>query len=85
MDLYNNISNKELPAFLRAAYEESGKDIEKAADIVETTDMLLGVLKAKSLINSRERSAKTKWTRGRNIKAIFENIILRKRHGTDDL
>lgn len=76
MALYKNISNKELPTLLRAVYEECGENLEESADVLEELDTMLGVLKAKSLINSRERSARTRWTRGRNLSAIFEQIIL---------
>lgn len=76
MALYKNISNKELPTLLRAVYEECGKNIEDSAEVLDELDTMLGVLKAKSLINSRERSARTRWTRGRNLRAILEQIIL---------
>ena len=78
MDLYKNISNRELPTLLRACYEESG-DMEKAAEDLETIDIMLGVIKMKSLINGRERNAKSRWTRGRNLTAILEHIILRNK------
>lgn len=77
MDLYNHISNKELPTLLRAAYEESGQDIEKASETLETLDLLLGVQEMKFLVDMRDRSAKSRWTKGRNYKRIIEGIIIR--------
>ena len=42
MELYRNIENGEVPALLRSAYEENGRNIEKAADQLETIDMIKG-------------------------------------------
>ena len=77
MSLYNNISNRELPALLHSSYEENGGNIEKAAHDIETIDIMLGVMKMKSLINSRDRKARSRWSRGRNLHRILENIMLR--------
>lgn len=52
MPLYNNIKDRELPALLKANYEESEGNIEKAADTLETLDIMLGVMKARTLINA---------------------------------
>ena len=73
--LFRNITNTELPALLRANYDLNEGDMEKTAHDLETMDMMLGVLKMKSLVNSRERNAKSRWTRGRNLQAIFERLI----------
>ena len=44
MSLYNNISNRELPALLHSSYEENGGNIEKVAHDIETIDIMLGVM-----------------------------------------
>ena len=70
-----NISNRELPALLRASYEENGDNLEEAARDIETIDTMLGVMKMKSLIASRDRRASSRWSRGRNLHKILENIM----------
>lgn len=79
MNPYRNINLKELPALLRASYDENGGDMENAAHDLETIDLMLGVLKTKSLINSRSRKKETRWSRGRNFQGIMEAIILRNK------
>lgn len=78
MNLYKNIKNRELPALLRASYELNNGNIEQAAHDIETFDMLLGVMRMKSVINSRSRKKETRWSRGRDFRGIIENIVLRK-------
>lgn len=73
--IYHNIKDREVPALLRSAYEESGKDIEAASLILDRIDTMIGVLQMKSLINARERSARTRWTRGRGLTAVLAEII----------
>ena len=79
MNIFRNITNTEVPALLRACYEENAGNMKKTAHDMETIDIMLGVLKMKSLVNSRERSAKSRWTRGRGLQAIFERIMLRNK------
>lgn len=79
MDLYQNISNKELPALLRSSYEENGGDMEKAAHDLESIDIMLGVMKLKGLIGARDRKASSRWSRGRNLHKILENVMLRNK------
>ncbi len=78
MPLYNNIKDRELPALLKASYEKSDDDIEKAADTLDTLDIMLGVMKARTLINTRDRGAKSRFSRGRGMKEILTNIMLKK-------
>lgn len=78
MPLYNNIKDRELPALLKASYEESDGDIEKAADTLDTLDTMLGVMKARTLINARDRGARSRFSRGRGMKEILTNIMLKK-------
>lgn len=73
--LYENITDKELPHLLRCCYDESGEDMGKTADSLDAIDTMLGVLKARSLISSRERRAKSMWTRERNLSVILGEII----------
>ncbi len=78
-DLYRNIKNRDLPLLLRASYELNEGDLEKAAADLETLDIALGVIKNRSLINSRSRKAKdNRWSTNRNFKGILENILLKK-------
>lgn len=78
MPLYNNIKDQELPALLKASYEESDGDIKKAADTLEALDIMLGVMKARTLINARDRGAKSRFSRGRGMKQILVNIMIKK-------
>lgn len=78
MPLCNNIKDRELPALLKASYEENDGDIMKAADTLETLDIMLGVMKAKTLINARDRGARSRFSRGRGMKQILTNIMLKK-------
>lgn len=73
-----HITNEELPILLECFYEENNGDIQKTAHDIKTIDMMLGVIKLKSLINARSRKKETRWSRGRNFTGIMENIILRK-------
>lgn len=78
MPLYKNISDRELPALLGAAYEESGNDINKSADTLDTLDTMLGVMKMRPLISSRDRRARSQWSRGRGLHNILANVIAQK-------
>jgi len=55
-------------------------ETEKAAD---TLDTMLGVMKARTLINARDRGAKSRFSRGRGMKEILTNIMLKKRTEND--
>lgn len=72
-----NISATELPILAEASLEINEGDMDKVARDIETMDIMLGVLKMKSLINSRDRKAASRWSRGRNLNKILENVILR--------
>ncbi len=72
-----NITDEELLTLYDVSMEENEGDFKKTAHDIKTIDMMLGVLKMRSLINSRSRSKKTRWSRGRDFKGIMENIILR--------
>lgn len=41
MPLYNNIKDREIPALLKASYEESDGNIEKAADTLDSLDIMI--------------------------------------------
>lgn len=77
MQIYDNISNRELPTLLRVCYDASNGNMEQAAHDLETFDMLLGVVRMKSIISSSSRRKETSWSRGRNFQGVLENIILR--------
>jgi len=74
-----NISEREMPAMMQACLEASQGDISKAATAIQTIDTMLGVMKMKSLINSRDRRAASRWSRGRGLRPILENVILQNR------
>ena len=80
-NLLNHIGNNEFPALAGASLEENGGNIQRTAHDLETMDLMLGVIKMKSLINSRDRNAKSRFSRGRGIREIFGNIILRDKNG----
>ena len=75
---YRNIKESEIAVLATASHEENGGDLEKTAHDIETIDIMLGVMGMKSLIGSRDRSAKSKFSRGRGFKQILENIITRE-------
>ena len=77
MDLFKNIKHGELPALLHSSYMENSQDLQKTSRDLETIDIMLGVMKMKSLIGSRDRRAKSRWSKGRNLHKIMENIITR--------
>ena len=74
----NNIKNNELQILLEVSLEENGGDFKKSAHDIKTIDLMLGVIKMKSLINRRSRSKQTRWSRGRDFNGVMEAIILRK-------
>lgn len=76
-NIFHNISSSEVPALFRASYDVNNANLDKIAHDMETIDIMLGVLRMKSLVNSRERNAKSRFTRGRHFRAILENIMLR--------
>ena len=45
---------------------------------LDATAKMLGVMRMKSLLSSRDRRAKSKFSRGRGFKQILENIITRE-------
>ena len=62
---------------LRAAFESNDCDLEKASRDLDKMDMLLTVIKNRSLINARSRKAKVnRWSTNRNFQGILENILL---------
>ena len=73
-----NIKDDELLTLLDVCQEENGGDFKKTAHDIKTIDLMLGVMKAKSLINRRSRKKETRWSRGRNFQGVMEAIILRK-------
>lgn len=80
MNLYQNISNRELPTLLRVSYELNKGDMEETAADLETIDKALGLLRNRSLINARSRKAKVnRWSTNRNFKDIMENILLQRK------
>lgn len=53
--IYQHIKDDELPVLLRVCYEENNHDMEQTAHDLQSIDMLLAVMKAKSLINRNDR------------------------------
>ena len=53
--IYQHIKDDELPVLLRVCYEENNHDMEQTAHDLESINMLLAVMKAKSLINRNDR------------------------------
>lgn len=85
MNLYRNITNRELPALLRIAYEENNGNMEEAAADIETIDIALGVLKIRSLINARSRKAKAnRWSTNRNFNGIMGNILQKRKEARNE-
>lgn len=85
MNLYQNISNRELPTLLRASYEVNNGNMAAATADLNTIDTALGVLKNRSLINARSRKAKAnRWSTNRNFKGILENILLKRKEASNE-
>lgn len=80
-NLLNHIGDNEFPALAGASLEQNNGDVQRTAHDLETIDLMLGAIKMKSLINSRDRNAKSRFSRGRGIREIFSNIILRDKNG----
>lgn len=74
---YNNISTEELVTLAKVVHEENNGELEKTAHDIETIDIMLGAMKMKSLINSRDRSAKSRFSRGRGLSQVLKNIMSR--------
>ena len=72
-----NIKNDELLTLTEVCFEENGGDLKKTAHDIKTIDMMLGVMKMKSLIDRRSRKKNTQWSRGHNFQNIMEEILLR--------
>lgn len=74
---YNNIKPRELAILAGVIHKENGGNLEKTEHDLESIDLMLGVMKMKSLINARDRSAKTRFSRGRGLHQVIEQILLR--------
>ena len=75
---YKNITAKELVTLAKVAYKENNGELKKTAHDIETIDLMLGAMKMKTLINSRDRNAKSRFSRGRGLKQVLENIMSRE-------
>jgi hypothetical protein len=77
MSLYKNITDRELTVLAPSCYESNGEDIKKTAHDLESIDLMLGVLKMRTMINNRDRSSKNSRTRGRGLRQILGQVLLR--------
>lgn len=70
--LYRNIANRELPTLLHVCFDGNNGDMEKAAWELETIDLMLGVIKMRSLINKHNGRKRHHYHQ------VLEAIITRK-------
>lgn len=51
MNLFRNIKNNELPTLIRVCHDKNNGNMEYTAHDLETIDLMLGVIKMRSLVN----------------------------------
>lgn len=71
------IKDEELLTLTEACFEENGGNLKKTAHDIKTIDLMLDVMKKKSLINRRARTRQTRWSRGRDFVGVMSAIMLR--------
>ncbi len=77
MSPFKNITKQELAVLAPSCFETNEKNLEKTAHDLESIDLMLGVLKMRTLINNRDRNSKSKRTKGRGLKQILQQVLLR--------
>lgn len=73
--IYQHIKDDEMPVLLRVCYEENNHDMEQTAHDLESIDMLLAVMKAKSLINRNDAAKAHAGAADANLMTLSETLF----------
>ncbi len=73
--MYSNIKEDELLTLVEVCQQENNSDFSKTAHDIKTIDMLLRVMRMRSLIDRRSKKKNTRWSRGRNFQDVMSAII----------
>lgn len=77
MSEIKNIKNNEFPILAEVVLEENDGDIAKSAKDIRKIDLMLGVMKQKTLLLSGRRTRKGRLRKIPGLDEILENIIER--------
>lgn len=77
MSEIRNITDKEFPVLAEVVLEENDGDITKSAQDIRKIDLMLGVMKQKTLLLSGRRTKKGRLRKIPGLDEILENIIER--------
>ncbi len=77
MSEIRNITNQEFPVLAEVVLEENDGDITKSAQDIRKIDLMLGVMKQKTLLLSGRRTKKGRLRKIPGLDEILENIIER--------
>lgn len=77
MSEIKNITDQEFPVLAEVALEENDGDIAKSAQDIRKIDLMLGVMKQKTLLLSGRRTKKGRLRKIPGLDEILENIIER--------
>ena len=77
MSEIKNIKNNEFPILAEVVLEENDGDIAKSAQDIRKIDLMLGVMKQKTLLLSGRRTRKGRLRKIPGLDEILENIIER--------
>ena len=77
MSEIKNIKNNEFPILAEVVLEENDGDIAKSAQDIRKIDLMLGVMKQKTLLLSGRRTKKGHLRKIPGLDEILENIIER--------
>lgn len=77
MSEIKNIKDNEFPVLAKVVLEENDGDIAKSAQDIRKIDLMLGVMKQKTLLLSVRRTKKGRLRKIPGLDEILENIIER--------
>ena len=77
MSEIRNITSKEFPVLADVVLDENEGDIAKSAQDIRKIDLMLGVMKQKTLLLSGRRTKKGRLRKIPGLDEILENIIER--------
>ena len=77
MSEIRNIKSNEFPVLAEVVLEENDGDIAKSAQDIRKIDLMLGVMKQKTLLLSGRRTKKGRLRKIPGLDEILENIIER--------
>ena len=78
MSEIKNITKQEFPVLAEVVLEENDGDIAKSAKDIRKIDLMLGVMKSKSLLNNFGKKTRKGFTRKiKGLDTVLENILER--------